>query len=49
MKVRIESKNRFFYLDMMVTCKTEDREYSTYKNFPRLIIEVLSDSTEAFD
>ena len=48
MKVRIEAKNRFFYPDVMVTCETKDRESSTYKEFPRLIIEVLSDSTEAF-
>ncbi|MFM8307125.1 MAG: Uma2 family endonuclease, partial [Microcystis aeruginosa] len=26
-----------------------DRETATYKSFPKLIIEVLSDSTEAFD
>ena len=49
MKVSIEAKNRFFYPDVMVTCDTQDRENSTYKQFPRLIIEVLSDSTEAFD
>lgn len=49
MKVKIETKNRFFYPDVMVTCETQDRENSTYKQFPRLIIEVLSDSTEAFD
>ena len=49
MKVRIEAENRFFYPDVMVTCEAEDREYNTYKKFPRLIIEVLSDSTEAFD
>ncbi len=49
MKVRIESKNRFFYPDVMVTCETKDRENITFKKFPRLIIEVLSDSTEAFD
>ena len=49
MKVRIETKNRFFYPDVMVTCEARDRENSTYKEFPRLIIEVLSDSTEAFD
>ena len=49
MKVRIEAKNRFFYPDVMVTCEAKDRENSTYKEFPRLIIEVLSDSTEAFD
>ena len=49
MKVKIEGKNRFFYPDVMVTCDTQDRENSTYKQFPCLIIEVLSDSTEAFD
>ena len=49
MKVRIETKNRFYYPDVMVTCETKDRENSTYKQFPRLIIEVLSNSTEAFD
>ncbi len=49
MKVRIETKNRFFYPDVMVTCESKDKENTTYKEFPRLIIEVLSDSTEAFD
>ncbi len=49
MKVRIEAKNRFFYPDVMVTCESKDKENTTYKEFPRLIIEVLSDSTEAFD
>lgn len=49
MKVRIEAKNRFYYPDVMVTCEPKDRENNTYKQFPRLIIEVLSDSTEAFD
>lgn len=49
MKVKIEEKNRFFYPDVMVTCEPQDRENSTYKEYPRLIIEVLSDSTEAFD
>ena len=49
MKVRIEAKNRFFYPDVMVTCETKDRENTIYKEFPLLVIEVLSDSTEAFD
>jgi Uma2 family endonuclease len=49
MKVKIEAKNRFFYPDVMVTCEIQARENSTYKQFPRLIIEVLSNSTEAFD
>lgn len=49
MKVRIESLNRFYYPDVMVTCDERDRNTTTYKCFPCLIIEVLSPSTEAFD
>ncbi|MGB5637247.1 MAG: Uma2 family endonuclease [Waterburya sp.] len=49
MKVRIDPKNRFYYPDVMVSCEPKDRDNSTYKQFPCLIIEVLSDSTEAFD
>ncbi|NEQ32305.1 MAG: Uma2 family endonuclease [Leptolyngbya sp. SIO4C5] len=49
MKVRIEARDRFFYPDVMVTCDGRDRETSNYKRFPKLVVEVLSDSTEAFD
>ena len=51
MKVRIESRNRFFYPDLLVTCDSRDRDQETpyYKRFPNLIVEILSDSTEAFD
>lgn len=49
MKARIESLNRFYYPDVMVTCDPRDVETSTYKQFPSLIVEVLSDSTEASD
>ncbi|MEQ8386499.1 MAG: Uma2 family endonuclease [Coleofasciculus sp. A1-SPW-01] len=49
MKARIESLNRFYYPDVIVTCDPRDQETSTYKRFPTLIVEVLSDSTEAFD
>lgn len=49
MKVRIETKNRFYYPDVIVTCDQKDQETTNYKRFPRLIVEVLSDSTEAFD
>ena len=48
-KVRVESKNCFYYPDVLVTCNPEDRQTNTYKSFPKLIIEVLSESTEAFD
>lgn len=49
MKVRIEALNRFYYPDVMVTCDDRDRENDNYKCFPKLIIEVLSESTESFD
>lgn len=49
MKALIESLNRFYYPDVMVTCDPRDLETATYKRFPSLIVEVLSDSTEASD
>jgi Uma2 family endonuclease len=33
----------------VVTCDPRDQETATYQRFPKLIIEMLSDSTEAFD
>ncbi|MFB2894889.1 Uma2 family endonuclease [Aerosakkonemataceae cyanobacterium BLCC-F50] len=49
MKARIESLNRFYYPDVMVTCDERDKQTANHKRFPCLIVEVLSDSTEAFD
>ena len=49
MKARIESRDRFYYPDVMITCDARDQETSNYKRFPKLIVEVLSKSTEAFD
>ncbi|MEM1252243.1 MAG: Uma2 family endonuclease [Cyanobacteria bacterium P01_H01_bin.21] len=49
MKAQVEARNRFFYPDVMVTCDPRDQETETYKRFPKLIVEVLSKSTEAFD
>jgi Uma2 family endonuclease len=48
-KVRIEQRNRFFYPDIAVSCDTRDRETPLYLRYPNLIVEVLSNSTEAFD
>lgn len=48
-KVQIESQNRFYYPDLLVTCDLRDRETRYYKKHPKLVIEILSDSTEAFD
>ncbi|MFZ4641683.1 MAG: Uma2 family endonuclease [Nodosilinea sp.] len=49
MKVRILDRNCFYYPDVMVTCNLQDQTTPTYKQFPKLIVEVLSGSTEAFD
>ncbi|MEH2198294.1 Uma2 family endonuclease [Nostoc sp.] len=48
-KAQVEKRNRFYYPDIIVTCDPKDRETPTYKRFPKLIIEVLSESTEGFD
>lgn len=49
MKAQIEAINRYYYPDIMVTCDAGDRELEYFKCNPCLIVEVLSDSTEAFD
>lgn len=49
MKVRIESADVFYYPDAMVTCDARDRNSVYFKRYPRLIVEVLSSSTEKFD
>lgn len=49
MKVQINQGAKFFYPDVMVTCDPGDRDQRLYKSAPCLIVEVLSDSTEAFD
>ncbi len=48
-KVRVERKNCYYYPDLFVTCNPEDKDTATVKYFPKLIIEVLSPSTEGFD
>ena len=48
-KVRIESINTYYYPDLLVTCDSRDREFSNYLCYPCLIVEVLSQTTEAFD
>lgn len=49
MKARIEAINRFYYPEVMVTCDERVTANRQYKCHPSLIVEVLSDSTEAFD
>lgn len=51
MKLRIERADAVFYPDVFVTCDPRDRQpdASRAKQWPGLIVEVLSESTAAFD
>ncbi len=49
MKVRIESRNIYYYPDVMVTCDERDKAFQSFKRYPCLIVEVLSNATEGFD
>ena len=49
MKLRVEAADAFFYPDVMVSCSAQDRRAGLYLSEPKLIVEVLSDSTAAFD
>lgn len=50
MKVRLPQLNTFYYSDLAVTCDERDRNSGDdFILHPKLIIEVLSDSAEAFD
>ncbi|MCL2925733.1 MAG: Uma2 family endonuclease [Trichodesmium sp. MAG_R04] len=48
-KAHIETTNTFFYPNVMVTCDARDKALPNHKKYPCLIVEVLSESTEAFD
>jgi Uma2 family endonuclease len=50
MKVRLSKVKGFYYPDLVVTCDEADqRSVEGIIDHPKLIIEILSDSTEAFD
>jgi Uma2 family endonuclease len=49
MRLNIAVKNIYYYPDLFVTCDERDRFNKKQKNYPCLIIEVLSESTEAKD
>ena len=49
-KVRFLEGDGYYYPDVAVTCDEQDNDLSdSYIEHPKLIIEVLSDSTEGFD
>ncbi len=49
MKVRVDAADSFFYPDVFVTCDPRDANEALMKRHPTLIVEVLSDSTGAYD
>ena len=48
-KVNILNTANYTYPDLSVTCDDRDREHPLYMTYPCLIVEVLSNSTEAYD
>lgn len=51
MRIKVEASSRYFYADVLVVCGSpvfEDETRDTILN-PKLIVEVLSDSTERYD
>ena len=48
LRVRVEPRRKYFYPDVVVSCDDREDE-DLYLNYPCLIIEVLSPSTEAID
>lgn len=49
LKLRVEGADAFFYPDVMVSCDPRDHAASQFVAHPTLIVEVLSESTAAFD
>ena len=49
MRLQVAAANSYFYPDVMVTCSALDQISSMVKTEPKLIIEVLSPSTAAYD
>jgi Uma2 family endonuclease len=49
LKLRVEAADAFFYPDVMVSCDPGDHAASQFIANPILIVEVLSESTAAFD
>lgn len=48
-KVQAQNSNRYFYPDVVVTCHPEDRHAQNFIQHPKVIVEVLSPSTETYD
>ncbi len=49
MRLQVASANSYFYPDVLVTCSALDAASALAKTEPKLIVEVLSPSTAAYD
>ena len=49
MKLHVAAANQYFYPDVMVTCSDQDKASPLVKAEPKLLVEVLSPSTAAYD
>ena len=49
MRLQVAAANCYFYPDVLVTCSANDHASPTIKTEPKLIAEVLSPSTAAYD
>lgn len=49
LKLRVDAADAFFYPDVVVSCDARDHAASQFISHPTLIVEVLSESTAAFD
>lgn len=49
LRVNIVGTNNYTHPDVSVTCDDRDKTTNQYITYPCLIVEVLSDSTEAYD
>ncbi|OUC13298.1 MAG: hypothetical protein B0A82_17565 [Alkalinema sp. CACIAM 70d] len=49
MKTHVPQRNTYYYADFIVTCDPRDRETDYFKTHPKLVVEILSPSTEAYD
>ena len=49
MKLKLLGDHAFFYPDVMVSCSTKDHQAEQFLTEPTTIIEVLSESTAAYD
>jgi Uma2 family endonuclease len=48
-RIKIQAAEKYVYPDVSVTCDERDRLTPQFNSYPRMIVEVLSPRTEAYD